>query len=109
MGLAKIFMFDTKNRSIFCLFLALVCLTQAGKIINKITKGRINFRDCFWDIESFIGTKTIFTMATDQYFTDDAILSADTDEKSDDVAEFGDVGLDEDEVDGLGVSEDDEE
>ena len=48
-------------------------------------------------------------MTTDQYFTDDAILSADTDEKSDDVAEFGDVGLDEDEVDGLGVSEDDEE
>lgn len=54
-------------------------------LAHLIIKGRINFRGCFWDVMHFTGTtKTLFTMATEEYLTDEPMQDVDLDEMGDD-------------------------
>lgn len=54
----------------------------------------------------FTGTKTIFTMTTEQYFADDTMLNTDTEEMGDEaIADMEDFD-DEDDMDELGTLED---
>lgn len=58
----------------------------------------------------FIGTETIFTMTTEQYFTGDTMINADAEEMGDDaIAGMEDFDEDGDDMDELGGLDDGDE